>query len=154
MEMELDRHFLLSNKKDPLRFPVYRYVPRDEKTIDAMAHVYEGLGLTRKQVEKSLKGMYFYKRLFTAGKGLKRLFIRFVMVLSMHYRELEGHMMNLIPKKTAPETNEQLIRRYHNAINETVSLLKEFHPALYHIKSLNHRFDSDFLSQESIKERN
>ena len=146
MEMEFDRYLLNKNKKNAIHFPIYRLIPHDPNTIKALAHVYAQFGASERQIAEALKGMYFYKKLFTTGKTLQRAIIRLGMKITLHYKQLEGHMMDLIPKKSSAVTNQALSMLYQNAIEKTADIIKEFHIHFPDGKPLNERFSCDFKS--------
>ena len=88
--------------------------------------------------------MRFYKWLLTCGCSAKRAIIRGAMKLSLHYQELEGHMMNLHPKKYATKTNQSLQYLYDNAIPLAKELLEDFHLSVTTLKELHPRFYTTF----------
>lgn len=154
MEIEFDRYLMQKDGRNPLTFPIWNYVPRDKKTVKTITHIYKRLGIRTKHVAASLKGMHFYKKLFTTGKSLKRLLIRIGMKLTTCYRELEGHMMNLVPQNSSKITNPKLMNCYEGAIPKTVDIIREFHDGLLKNAPLNPRFSCDFRSNEMTENRN
>ena len=94
--------------------------------------------------------MAFYKWLVTTGKSLRRLILRLLMVLSLHYRKLEGHMMNLWPKKTAKITNPVLSKIYDNTLKSCLEILLDFDKTFFTDKKLNPRFQTIFQSRETM----
>lgn len=148
MEIEFDRYLMKKDGLNPLKFAIWDYVPRDSKTIQTISNIYRNFGLKTKHVATSLKGMYFYKKLFTTGKSLRRFFIRLGMKLTLCYRELEGHMMNLIPQNSSKFTNPKLMSCFDGAIQKTIEIITEFHYGLMEEAPLSKRFDCDFRSNQ------
>ncbi len=146
MEIEFDRYLMKKNGLKPLSFPIHDLIPGDRHTIRTISNIYNHFGITAKQVASSLKGMHFYKKLFTTGKTLRRAVIRLAMKLSMHYRELEGHMMSLIPKSNAGITNKEMLSSYKNALKSVVPLMVSFHNSILSSAPvpLDKRFSMDF----------
>jgi hypothetical protein len=146
MEMEFDRYLMKKNGLKPLSFPVYHLIPKDRHTIRAISNIYNHFGITAKQVASSLKGMIFYKKLFTTGKSLRRLLIRLVMKISLRYHELEGQMMSLLPKSNANITNKQLLLSYKSALKSAVPIMISFHKNMTKNSPflLDKRFSLDF----------
>ena len=149
MEIEFDRYLMELDGINPLTYPIWNYVPRDTKTIKTISHIYRKLGIKEKQIAVSLKGMHFYKKLFTTGKSLKRFLIRAGMKLTLYYRELEGHMMNLVPQNSSKITNPKLMDCYERAIPKTVDIICEFHNGLFAEAPLNPRFSCNFQNNSS-----
>ena len=149
IENEFDRHLLKKDGHTPVTYPIWKKIRYSEDIINAIHKAYESLQVSRKQIRKSLRGMRFYKRILSGGRSIKRGIIRLGMFLSMHYRELEGHMMNLRPKKYARQTNQSLQLIFDNAVSATKDLLQDFHLTVTTGKPLNKRFSSTFRSNEA-----
>lgn len=150
IENEFDRHLLRRDGFIPVTFPMWKKILFKENIIQAIHRAYKPLGLTKKAIRKSLQSMRFYKWVLTCGCSLKRVFVRGVMWLTRHYKELEGHMMSLRPKTYARKTNQSLQYLYDNAIPLTVELLTDFHQSVLNKKPLNHRFSCTFKSNEEV----
>ncbi len=153
MEIEFDRFLMKKDGLNPLAYPIWSYVPKDSTTVQTISNIYKNLGISTKQVATSLKGMYFYKKLLTTGKTLKRFLIRLGMKITLCYRELEGHMMTLIPQNSAKVTNPELLSCFEGAIPITIDIIGEFHKNLMTDMPLNQRFNCDFRSNKSNTER-
>lgn len=148
MEMEFDRYLIEGDGEKPLCYPLCELVPRDELTIRTVSNIYKSYGITEKQVREALNGMYFYKKLFTTGRTFKRALIRFLMKLTLHYRLLEGHMMDLKAKKSSQVTNKVLLSLYEEAIPKAVVIIQKFNESMFHNAILDERFSCDFRSNE------
>ncbi len=149
IENEFDRHLLQKDGHAPLTYPIWKKIPCGEDIVNAIHKAYGALQITKKQIRKSLRGMRFYKRLLSGGRSIKRCVIRMCMFLTMHYHELEGHMMNLHPKKYAAKTNQSLQLIYDNAVSATRDILQDFHLTVTEGKPLNERFFCTFRSNET-----
>lgn len=150
MEMEFDRYLMKKDGISPLTYPIWRHIQWDYQTIEAIHGVYKHFHLSSRDIEKSLKSMAFYKWLVTTGKSLRRLILRLLMILSLHYRKLEGHMMNLWPKKTAKITNPVLSKIYDNTLESCLEILLDFDQTFFTDKKLNPRFQTTFQSRETM----
>lgn len=53
-------------------------------------------------------------------------------------------MMDLIPKRTAPETNRVLEKIYHESIGKCIDLIKEFDQVILTDKPFHERFECTF----------
>lgn len=146
IENEFDRHLLKQDGFVPVTYPVWKLVRCRDRVADAVYKVYRPLGLSRKQIVRSFSGMRFYKRLFTCGSLWKRFWIRFAMFLTWHYRQLEGQMLSLRPKKYAKKTNAALQKRYCESVPLTADMLQAFHRWVWEEKPLPDRFFCTFRS--------
>lgn len=144
IENEFDRHLLKKDGFRPVTYPVWRKIPISKSVIRAIHNAYQPLHLTKKCIGRSLRGMRYYKWLLTCGCSLKRAIVRGAMKLSMHYKELEGHMMDLHPKKYAAKTNQSLQYLYDNAIPLAKEMLESFHQSVTSGEKLHPRFYTTF----------
>lgn len=144
MEIEFDRYLMKKDGRNPLLYPVWKHVRWDRETLDAVHGIYKAFEISREKIEKSLRSMSFTKWFLTTGRTFRRLFIRTVMALSLHYKKLEGHMMDLIPKRTAPETNRALEKIYRGSIGKCIGLIKEFDQVILTDQPFHKRFECTF----------
>lgn len=144
MEIEFDRYLMKKDGRNPFLYPVWKHIRWDRETLDAVHGIYQAFEISREKIEKSLRSMSFTKWFLTTGRTFRRLFIRAAMVLSCHYKKLEGHMMDLIPKRTAPETNRVLEKIYHESIGKCIDLIKEFDQVILTDKPFHERFECTF----------
>lgn len=148
MEMEFDRYLMKKDGIQPFLYPLWRHIRWDKQTLQAVYGVYRHFDLTPRDVKKSLQSMAFYKWLVTTGKTLRRLILRSLMLLSLHYRKLEGHMMDLIPKASAKETNPVLSKIYQNTLAPCRDIIIDFDKTFLNGKPLNPRFQTTFQKRE------
>lgn len=148
MEIEFDRYLMKKDGKNPILYPAWKHINWDRETVDAVHGIYKSFQISRKKVEKSLKSMSFIKWFLTTGKTFRRLMIRFAMLLSCHYKKLEGHMMDLIPKKTAPQTNRALDKIFRETIDKCIDIIKDFDQVILTDKPFHKRFGTTFKSNK------
>lgn len=146
IENEFDRHLLRKDGFRPITYPIWKKVRCNNNIISAIYKTYRPLHLSKTDIKQSLKQMRFYKWLLTGGRSIKRGIIRLLMLLSFHYADLEGHMMDLYPKKYAQKTNQSLQFIYDNAIHIAEELLPDFHLSVTMGKPLHARFNTTFKS--------
>ncbi len=144
IENEFDRYLMKKDGHVAITYPVWKLIDDSEEVVRAITLAYRPYHLTPQKIARSLRGMRFYKRLLSSGKSLKRLLIRTAMRLSTIYDEIEGHMLDLRPKKYAPQTNQSLWSIYHRTIPMTIDILQDFHESVTKGKPLNERFASTF----------
>ena len=150
MEIEFDRYLMKKDGNNPLLYPVWKHINWDKETLDAIHGIYSSFEISRKKIKKSLKSMSFIKWFFTTGRTFRRLFIRLCMLISCHYRKLEGHMMDLIPKRTAAETNRVLEKIYHETIDKCIDMIKDFDSVILYDKPFHKRFGSTFKNNHIV----
>lgn len=146
IENEFDRHLLRKDGYRPVTYPVWQLVNCNSHVVKAIHKAYKPFEISEKNIRESLNGMRFYKHLLTSGKGIKRVLIRFFMYLSTRYNELEGHMLDLRPKKYAPQTNQTMQSIYDRAIPMARDIIQDFHLTVTTGKPLNRRFSCNFKS--------
>lgn len=148
IENEFDRHLLRRDGHRPVTYPIWKKVVINEDVVRAVYNAYRPLHLPKRKIREAFIGMRFYKWLLTGGYSLKRLLVRLFMRLSLHYAQLEGHMMTIRPKAYARKTNQSLQFIYDNAISLTRDILEDFHRSVWEGKPLHHRFSCTFKSNE------
>lgn len=144
IENEFDRYLLKKDGFIPTKYPIWRKIPTSPSVIASIYEAYRPLHLSKKKIRKALRSMRFFKRMLTCGCSLKRALIRGCMKVSMHYSELEGHMMNLHPKKYAAKTNQSMQCLYDNSISLACELIQNFHQSVVAGKDLHPRFSTTF----------
>lgn len=150
MEIEFDRYLLKKAGKNPLHYPAWKYIRWDKQTLDAVHGIYRSFEVSRKKIKKSLKSMSLAKWFFTTGKSVRRMCIRTLMFLSGYYEKLEGHMMDLIPKRTASKTNPVLERIYNESIAKCVEMIRKFDETVLTEDPFDERFRTTFQSNRFI----
>ena len=68
------------------------------------------------------------------------------MFLSGYYEKLEGHMMDLIPKRTASKTNPVLERIFNESIAKCVEMIRKFDETVLTDAPFDKRFCTTFRS--------
>ena len=150
IENEFDRYLMQKDGLKPIYHPVWKLIHNNADVISAIEKAYTPFGLSKKKIKEALYGMRFYKWLFTCGNTPRRFFIRLIMRLSMFYDELEGHMLNLRPKKYASKTNQSLMSIFQKTIPMTCEILQDFHLSVTENKPLNKRFYCTFKSNQAV----
>lgn len=149
IENEFDRHLLRRDGHRPVTYPMWKKVCCRKNVIDAVFTAYKPLRLSRSEIREAWYGMKFFKWLLTSGRTLKRGLVRFCMLVTTQYEQLEGHMMSLFPKKYARKTNQSLQYIYDNAIPLTGEILEDFHSSVCTGKPLHERFRCNFRNNVS-----
>lgn len=150
MEIEFDRYLMRRDGKNPILYPVWKHINWEKETLDAIYGIYRNFEISRKNIRKSLQSMSWIKWFFTTGKTFRRVLIRTAMFLSFHYKKLEGHMMDLIPKHTAPQTNQVLDRIYHDTISSCADIIKDFDAVILTDSPFHKRFCTTFKSNQIL----
>ena len=144
MEIEFDRYLMRKDGKNPFLYPAWKYIKWNKETLNAIHGIYRSFEISKKNIKKSLKSMSLYRWFFTTGRSVRRMFIRTIMFLSGYYEKLEGHMMDLIPKRTASKTNPVLERIYNDTIPKCIAILREFDNMILTDNPFQERFHTTF----------
>lgn len=150
MEIEFDRYLMKQDGRNPFLYPAWKHITWDRETLDAIHGIYRSFQVSRKKIKKSLRSMSFIKWFLTTGRTLRRLMIRMAMLLSLHYRKLEGHMMDLIPKRTAKETNAVLEKIYKKTIPACIDMIRHFDEVVLTEVPFHERFHTTFKSNVAV----
>lgn len=149
MEMEFDRHLLIKDGKNPLLYPSWKHIHWDKDTLDAIHGIYHYYEIPREKIKKSLRSMSFIKWFLTTGRTFRRIFLRSSMFITGKYKKLEGHMMSLVPRKNATQTNRILEQIYQESIPLCVSLLESFDHVILTNKPFCKRFYTTFQNNST-----
>lgn len=148
MEIEFDRNLMKKDGKNPFLYPIWKHINWDRETLSAIHGIYSNFDISKRTIRKSLKSMSFCKWFFTTGRSIRRVFIRMGMAISLHYRQLEGQMMDLVPKLTASKTNPILSKIYQSTIKKCAEIISDFDSSILTTEPLNERFRCTFKSNE------
>ena len=150
IENEFDRYLMKKDGLKPISHPIWKLIHNNSDVIKAIEKAYSPFDIPKSQIKEALYGMRFYKWLFTCGNTPRRFVIRLIMRLSMFYDELEGHMLDLRPKKYSSKTNQSLMTIFQKTVPMTAEILQDFHKSVTEGKPLNERFHCTFKSNQML----
>ncbi len=158
IETEFERYLMEKDGLEPLRFPVWKFIPVDEDTVDCLTRLYgraafaaaaasmtaDVVSMDKKIVRTCLTDMRLIKRLLSASTPMGQKLLRRVMGMTGHYDEIQGHLMALTPNPRCARSSRRLLELSDGAVEETAALITEYYENIWTDKPLNSRFDKDF----------
>lgn len=152
IETEFERFLMEKDGLEPLRFPIWKFIPADEDTAGCLACLYgrtasgdTGAGsIDEKIIRTCLKDMRLIKRRLSASTPLGQKLLRKAMALTGHFDEIQGHLMALTPNPHCEKSNRRLLELSDSAVEETAALITEYYENIRTDAPLNARFDKDF----------
>lgn len=151
-EVEFDRMLMVNNGLNPLRHKLTGHILADPKVSRVIRNFFPRLSAHK--IRRSLKGMKFYDKLLLAPNHLKRTLILGTMKLIGQYDNLHGMMVNLKPNPSCTESNQELLHRYHHAVDIAVHLIQNFrecesNAGIQLDPRFNHTFESELFPMDS-----
>lgn len=145
IETEFERYLMEKDGLEPLRFPVWKFIPVDEDTAGCLARLYgRTVSVDDRIVRTCLKDMWLIKRLLSASTPLGQKLLRRVMELAGHYDEIQGHLMAPAPNPRCNQSNRRLLELSDGAVEYTAALITEYYENIRTDAPLNSRFNRDF----------
>lgn len=141
IEGDLDQLILASEDFIPERYPMHILVPTDYATAESITPFYENL--TVNVIYSSLKWMRFIKHFFVAPGILKRSAIDLLMHATLHYKRLNGHVIQPTPNRKCRTETKHLYKLLKQSVPDAVKLINNFNWALMG-NSLSDEFHKDF----------
>lgn len=121
IEGEFDRSLLVREKKDPLSYSRIPGFPSDPYTADIIKPFYPGL--TKETIEEALKSFVNFHRLLLCPTDGKRDFIYTGLRALGKYNTLKGHIINKTPNLSCNASNQELTRRFQEAVPKAKELV-------------------------------
>lgn len=152
IETEFERFLMEKDGLDPLRFPVWKFIPTDAATAGCLARLYGRnlsadagmVSVDESIVRACLKDMRLIKRLLSAATPFGQKLLRGAMGLTGHYDEIQGHLMTLTPNPRCIRSSKRLSELSDGAVEETAALIMEYYESIRTDTPLNNRFNRDF----------
>ncbi len=126
METEFERYLLLKNGEDPLSYPLYRLIPRDAATIQAILPFYTPYGVSYEDIKLCLNHFVQVKKVLYAPSTVKQESLLGAARLLGKYAFIQGHVMRSTPNPKSQETNPQIMHLFQAAISLGTQLLSDF----------------------------
>lgn len=137
IETSFERILLLQDGINPQKYNTASHLKVRTSDAKIISQFYDSVDT--KQVEKALKSMIKYNQFLMASNPIKEYFVRLLLFLSGHYKELQG----LIIKKEESKysSNQELEQRYQHAVKVATELIHDFNEKC----NTSNEFDSRFL---------
>lgn len=127
IEGDLDHLILSSEDYAPEYYPLDMLVPTDYATVMSMAPFYPSLSC--RTIHTSLQWMRKIKKLFVAPGLFKRSVIDLIMRATMHYKRLNGHVLQPHANKKCRRETKHLYKLLKDAVPDAIFLIANFHDA-------------------------
>lgn len=142
IEEEFEKMLMRADGKDPFSYPLATLIPVDIATAEAIRPFYEKM--TSKIVLRSLKDMRMIKRLFTTRTSGKQALINTAMKMTGKYASMKGLMNQRIDNPKCRESNQELKRRFDDAVGLAVKMAEGLDASIQTGKELEKRLDRTF----------
>lgn len=134
IEGEFDRSLLVKEKKDPLSYSRIPGFPSDAYTSEIIRVFYPGL--SAETVREALESFVKFHQLLLCPTDHKRNFIYSALRVLGKYQTLKGHIINKKANLSCASSNQELTRRFEEAIPKAASLILGFSKVLSKEESL------------------
>lgn len=142
IEEEFEKHMLRRNGRDPIGYPIWRLVPKDRSTAEAILPFYE---VSLEEIKKSLSGLKLVKHLFTAPCPVKQAVINTSLKAVGKYDKYKGLMNQRIDNPACAVTNAGLSQRLDSAVDIALQMIESLDESIRLGTALDNRFDRTFL---------
>lgn len=138
IEAEYEKELLRKDGREPLVYPVWRYLPKDELTVRTVQSFFSEI--SKEEVKEALVSYRLIKRVLTSSNKCYHKFFDAILKPLGHYGLMHPYYDN--PK--CEKTNNELHKRYGEAITLAVEMIEDFHETVKGKRKLNERFDRTF----------
>ena len=142
MGMEFDRMLMSDDFINPVRHLNTKHIHPTMRNAKIIAPFFEDV--TPEEMQRSLKSMIFYHKLFLVPEPAKRKALFMAMKAIGKYDALHGIVMSLEPNPACREYCMLLKRLYAGAVPLAASLILQFQKRLFNGQQLPERFHRTF----------
>jgi len=142
IEGEFDKYLLRADKKDALAYPIEKYIPTDDMTVEVISHFFPTLN--DEEIKESLKTYRLVKKIFTAPSRGKQSVINMLLKIAGVYKKYYGLMHTYDDNPKCRTTNQGLENRYHQAILVATELIQSYDKRVQRNAPLPERFERTY----------
>lgn len=142
MEGEFDKFLLRADGKNALSFPIAKYIPTDDMTVETIYHFFPEM--SRAEIKESLKTYKLAKRVFTAPNKWKQRVINTLLRIAGVYKKYYGLMHSYDDNPKCQKTNQGLEKRYNKAILVATELIQSYDERVQKNAPLSERFQRTY----------
>ena len=142
IEGEFNKYLLRCDGKDALTYPIAKYIPKDDMTVETIYHFFPEL--TRSEIKESLITYRAVENIFTTSSKCRQHLINGVLRLAGVYKKYYGLMHNYKDNPRCKKTNEELEARYQNAILVAAELIESYDKRVQDSLPLSERFERTY----------
>ena len=124
IEGEFEKFLLRKEGKDALSYPVEKYIPTDEMTVETMSHFFPNI--SRKEIKESLVTYRLVEKILTAPGRFKQGVINLLLRILGIYKKYYGLMHSYYDNPKCRQTNEELEKKYNQAILVAIELIQGY----------------------------
>lgn len=124
IESEFDRMLMIKDGYDPVRHRLTNHILASIENSRVISGFFEGV--TPAQVYRALRSMKHYNNLLVAPYMAKRLLIFGLLFITGNYKEMHGLVINKRANPKCADSNQELYRRYQEAVPLAVELIKNY----------------------------
>lgn len=128
MEAEMDRMLMIKDGLDPIKYKPTKHIRSDKRWDELIALFYPNI--SPKQIGETIRSMRRVLNILVPSNKTKRVFQRFVLLLTGNNRKLKGLVLRIEPIELCKEINVVLERLYNDCILPTAKLITEFYKGL------------------------
>lgn len=142
IEGEFDKYLLRADKKDALAYPIEKYIPTDDMTVETISHFFPTL--SHAEIKESLKTYRLVKKILTAPSRGKQRVINLILKIAGVYKKYYGLMHTYDDNPKCKKTNQGLENRYHQAILVATELIQSYDRRVQENVPLSDRFERTY----------
>ena len=142
IEGEFEKYLLRMDGRHPLAYPIAKFVPTDDATVNAIYQFFKQI--KREEIQEALKTMKFIKRFLTAPLKIKQNVIQFLLNVTGLDKSYHGMMHAYVDNPKCEETNKSLENRFNQAILVATMLIQSYDESVREEKAINERFHRTF----------
>lgn len=138
IEGEFEKYLLRKDNRDALAYPVWKYIPTDDSTVETIYQFFKHI--KKVEIKESLQTLKFIKRFFVAPGKIKQAFINLILKVTGLKKHYYGLMHSYYDNPKCEETNEELYKKFQNAILVAVKLILSYDETVQQKTMINGRF--------------
>ncbi len=142
IEGEFEKYLLRADGKDPLAYPVAKYIPTDDMTIEVIYHFFPEMD--RAEIKESLKSYRLLKKVLTTSSRIKQHLINAVLRSLGMYKKFHGFMHSCDDNPQCQKTNKELENKYQQAILVAAKLIQSYDKRVKDHVPLTERFERTY----------
>lgn len=142
IEGEFDKYLLRAEGKDALAFPIAKYIPTDDMTVETIYHFFPEM--SREEIKESLVTYRFVKKVFTAPSKVKQCMINTILRIAGVYKKYHGLMHSYNDNPKCKGTNKELENRYNQALLVATELIQNYDKRVKNGVPLSERFERTY----------
>lgn len=142
IESEFEKMLLQKDNKNPFSYPIAKYIATDAATVYAIHNVFEQV--KEQEIKESLQTYRYIKKLLTTPRKEQQKSVKAILKIGGLYKTYAGLLHDFQDEERCKETNQELDKRFENAVTVAVQMMKNFESTVDESTNLDERFDRIF----------